>query len=53
MFRPELNVLAVLAALMGAGAVPAHPESLNDRLQQSLPIASRNLRRFPNSGVTS
>jgi protein-tyrosine-phosphatase len=34
MFRPELNVLAVLAAFMGAGAVPAHPESLNDRLQQ-------------------
>ena len=34
MFRRELNVLAVLAALVGAGAVPVHPETLNDRLQR-------------------
>jgi hypothetical protein len=34
MFRRELNVLAVLAALLAAGAAPVHAEALNGRLQR-------------------
>lgn len=45
MFRRELNVLAVLAALVGARAVPVHPQAQNGRLQQ---YAAYRVQEFEN-----
>jgi protein-tyrosine-phosphatase len=47
MFRRKLNVLAVLAALLAAGAAPVHPEALNSRLQRYVNDRVQELETIP------
>ncbi|HUE16517.1 MAG TPA: protein-tyrosine-phosphatase [Planctomycetaceae bacterium] len=47
MFRHGLNVLAVVAALVGSGAAPAHPDVLNEKLQHYVAARVHEFDKIP------